>query len=148
MKIKQIVFAFGLAISSVAQSATYYVDPATGLDTNVGTQAMPWKSIPGSRNVANTAGLPTHTLLPGDIVEVKRGSNFGVASGVGRLEFTQSGTAAAPITIRCSTTWGTGICTFLGTGVTVGGFFGLITISTASYVSVKGFSIVLRNTAF
>ena len=142
MKFRIAFGALFFAISTYGQAATYYVDPAIGNDTTgTGTQAFPWKSIPGSRNVADTGALPTHTLAPGDVVEVKRGSIFGTATSVGRLEFTQNGTAASPIIIRCSTTWGIGACRFSGAGVITGGYFGLVTFLPTSYVTFKGFTI-------
>lgn len=120
-----------MTISGYLPAAVYYVDPVTGIDTRTNAQAQsqatPWKSIPGSRNVANTGALPTRTLVPGDVVEVKRGSTFGVATSIGRLEFAQSGTVASSLVIRCSATWGTGSCTYSGMGVTMDGYFGLVT---------------------
>lgn len=84
--------SYWLATPVQSQSQTYYVDAATGLDTNVGTSPnQAWKTI-GKVNAA--------ALLPGDSVLFKRGS---VWNGAFYLNVTASGTADLPITFGA---WG------------------------------------------
>lgn len=52
-----IVMALWLAFPAFA--ATYYVDFAAGSDTNAGTQASPWRHLPGTRNTGNGADIST-----------------------------------------------------------------------------------------
>lgn len=150
MDIRKILFSAALAVSLPGHAATYYVDPVSGDDSRTNLQATststPWKSIPGSYSHLNASvALPTHTLSPGDTVEVKGGTTIGAVNNVGRLQFTQSGTAAAPIVLKCSTTFGSGACTISGTGVALPGGpgtdWGVITFSSAAYVSLQGFTI-------
>lgn len=133
-----------------SHAAIYYVDPVNGDDSRTNLQATstasPWKSIPGSYSHVNAnVALPTHTLSPGDTVEVKGGTTIGAVNNVGRLQFTQSGTAAAPIVLKCSTTFGSGPCTISGASVALpggpGSDWGVITFISAGYVSLRGFTI-------
>lgn len=130
---------FGLLAPSFA--ATYFVDPIKGSDLNAGSNASPWKSVPGSRNTSDTAALPIRKLLPGDIVEVKRGSTFGATTDVGRLEFTQSGAPGRPIVIRCAATWGDGTCSFQGAGVTLPLYSALVVFRDSAFVILTGFTV-------
>jgi hypothetical protein len=50
---------------------TYYVNYATGSDTNSGTQASPWKHAPGDSNA--TGNVKKTTLVGGDEVLFKGG---------------------------------------------------------------------------
>ena len=75
-----------------AQAATYYVDGASGLDTNPGTIGSPWKTI----NKANT------TLVAGDTVYI-RGGTYSVGAYNGSTDTRgiipiYSGTSGKPIT--------------------------------------------------
>jgi PKD repeat protein len=147
MGIQQILFSAALAVSLCSHAATYYVDPVSGDDSRTNLQATststPWKSIPGSYSHVNAnVALPTHSLSPGDTVEVKGGTTIGAVNNVGRLDFIQSGTATAPITIKCSTSFGSGACTFSGAGVALpGADWGVVTFSSASYVKLSGFTM-------
>lgn len=89
---KSIVCLLVLLVSSPAFATTYYVNSATGDDSNPGTEAAPFKTF------GHVAGL---TLNPGDTVCFARGTTYPEYY----FEFTQSGTAAQPITI---TSYGSG----------------------------------------
>ncbi len=145
MDIRKFLLSAALAVSLTGHAATYYVNPSGGSDSAAGTLAAPWKSIPGSYSPTNASlALPTHTLSPGDVVEVRKGTTIGTVTNVGRLDFTQSGTAAAPIVIKCSTTanFGSGPCTFAGSTIAVpGSDWGIVTFSSASHVKFQGFTI-------
>ena len=62
--------AASLLLSSTAMATTYYVDSATGSESNPGTLAQPWLSI--------GAGSKVNTVLfqPGDTILFKRGSSW------------------------------------------------------------------------
>src|ERR1700678_1442027 len=113
------------SISLCAQTgATYYVS-TSGSDSNPGTLAAPWLTIQKAANTA-TAGATVY-VFGGVYTEI--------------VSFPNSGTAKAPITFQ-SYPGQTAIID--GTGLTVSGTQGLITISGAlSYITVSGFE--LRN---
>jgi Bacterial Ig domain/Periplasmic copper-binding protein (NosD)/Protein of unknown function (DUF1565) len=68
-------------LTSTAWAATYHVS-LSGADTNAGTASAPWRTV----------GKATQTAQPGDTVQI------GAGTFAERLTFTNSGTAAAPIT--------------------------------------------------
>src|SRR5580698_7861044 len=113
------------SISLSAQTgATYYVS-TSGNDSNPGTLAAPWLTIQNAANIA-TAGATVYVF-------------GGVYNEI--VSFPNSGTKKLPITFQ-SYPGQTAIID--GTGLTVSGTQGLITISGAlSYITVSGFE--LRN---
>lgn len=134
-----------LGLLAPTYGETYYVDPKKGSDLNAGSKASPWKSVPGSRSTSDATLLPNRKLLPGDLIEVKRGSAFGAFTNVGRLEFTQSGAPGKPILIRCAPRWGDGTCSFNGTGTTLPPYSALVAFKDSAFVSFDGF-IVSKST--
>jgi hypothetical protein len=70
---------------------TYYVNGATGNDSNQGTAAQPWKTIGN--------GDASGVLKPGDVVMVSAG-NYAQASADGVKLANNSGTPIAPITYQ------------------------------------------------
>lgn len=80
-----------LESSSVNTPQTYYVDAATGNDSNPGTLSQPWLKIGN--------GDATGMLKPGDIVVVNSGT-YAQASAGGVTLTNRSGTLLAPITYR------------------------------------------------
>ena len=114
---------------STAMGATYYVDPTTGNDSNVGTsQSAPWRTIPGTQTAVNSGLISArwgsidgvNKLNAGDIVEIKAGAIFS-GSNSGRVEITSAfySGGATPVTVRCSSVWGIGDCMWDGTGMTL-----------------------------
>jgi hypothetical protein len=101
----------------------------TGNDSNPGTFAAPWLTI---QHAANT---------------VTAGATVNIFGGVykGYVSFPKSGTASEPITFQSYPVVVGSIvqpAVIDGTGLTVSGTQGLITISGArSYITVKGFEI-------
>ena len=60
MELLRTIFAW-LLIASVftAKATTFYIDPSTGSDANVGTQASPFKTFPGTEKVDGSGYLNT-----------------------------------------------------------------------------------------
>ncbi len=133
---------------SMMMGATYYVDLDGGVDSNAGTKVAPWKTLPGTRNVGDTAyvsaaygpgGLTVSTsarVAAGDTFMLKLGTIHDSTDG-GKVMFnstyyvTTANTTNNPITIMTDPTWGSGaIPEFNGTGMTLGGGgFGLLHIT-------------------
>ncbi len=126
-----------LAVAPPAISATYYVDPQSGADTNPGTAAAPWRTIPGTRTTDNTSYLrsqwgsisQSNKIRCGDIVFLRGGTTYSTTTvpngGAWRIDpdyYTATCTAASPITIRVATAgeWSasTGALAIDGTGIT------------------------------
>ena len=118
-----------LAQSVAAQVGAIYYVSTTGNDSNPGTFAQPWLTI---QHAANTATA---------------GATVNVMGGVynAYVSFPNSGTASEPIIFQSYPILvGTTIqpAVIDGTGLTVSGTQGLITISGArSYITVNGFEI-------
>lgn len=106
---------FVLACSATAaQGATYYVDPASGNNSNAGTSTgAPWRNPPGTRNTGNGGfigsswgGITTSNKLAcGDTVILRAGATQGSAQGGAWLidsNYYSNCTAASPITIKVS----------------------------------------------
>lgn len=62
--IRQAIGYATLMGAMTVQAANYYVDPSSGLDTNSGSEATPWKTL---------ARVNSAKLMPGDSVFFKRG---------------------------------------------------------------------------
>lgn len=89
---------------SVAGAATYFIDYASGSNSNIGTNsASPWKHCPGDINATGTPAVTTFS--PGDIVRFKGGVAY-----MGEILLRWSGSASALITYdgNSSESWGTG----------------------------------------
>lgn len=98
-----------------------YVAP-NGNDNNAGTQAAPWKTIGQAVSVAN----------PGDTIQVGAGTYREV------VVVRRSGQPGLPITIQSQPGERAVID---GTGLTVDGEIGLVTLDNVSHVTVAGFEI-------
>jgi hypothetical protein len=110
-----LVLLLMLCYSVTAFSATYYVDYASGSDSNNGTStATPWKYAPGMSGWTGSA-----TLSNGDTVILKGGVTWTFASTTKTLWVLP----VAGLTIqggqRLGTPWGTGYPILDGTGSTV-----------------------------
>ncbi|HET6383095.1 MAG TPA: DUF1565 domain-containing protein [Armatimonadota bacterium] len=103
----EVIFAKTLVPPTERSHEIYYVDAATGDDSNPGTAARPWRTIQKAAN----------TLEPGDTVLVSDGLYVenGAPSG-GGVEITHSGAPGAWITYKAfpgahprvtSATWAT-----------------------------------------
>ncbi len=87
-------------VTPVTTTGTYYVDFASGSDSNAGTKEAPWKHAPGD---PKATGNPAATkLAPGNVVQFKGGV---VYRGV--VDVKWSGTSGKPITYK-GTGWGEG----------------------------------------
>jgi len=113
------------ATAFATQSGKIYYVATNGSDTNPGTQAEPWLTISHAAKVAR-AGATVYVM-------------GGVYNEI--VNFPHSGTAAAPIVFQ---SYPGQTAVIDGTGLTVAGTEGLITIVGArSYIVVSGFE--LRN---
>jgi hypothetical protein len=108
-----------IAAVSASDAATFYVDSRGGSDSFDGrTISSPWKTL---------ARVNATTLLPGDIVLLKRGSVWQET-----LELAVSGRADAPITIGA---YGTGSIRAVIDGNSIRRFN--IRISTGSFLTIR-----------
>ena len=104
-----------------ATGTTYYVDAATGSDSNSGTSpSAPWQSL---------AKVDATAFQPGDTVAFQGGETW-----TGGLTVTSSGTAAAPITV---TSYGTGRAVIAG----VDAVQAAVTLSNVHDVHVTGLEV-------
>ena len=83
-----------------AFAATYYVNYATGTDTNAGTSVAPWKHAPGDANA--TGNAKSVALKAGDTVQFAAGVTY-----YGSIAVPASGAVTQPITYE-GTGWGKG----------------------------------------
>ena len=117
---------FGTAGPVFAAGATYYV-ATTGLDSNPGTQASPWKTIQKAAN----------TVVAGDTVYV-RGGVYKEYVNIKTL-----GTSAKPVMYMA---YPGELPIIDTTGLSDPGWGGIVKLYGASYVTVSGFEI--RNTPY
>jgi len=108
-----IVSVLVFMIVSETYAAVFYADYTTGNDSNTGTQASPWKYMPGMSGWTGTA-----TLTSGDTVVLKGGVTWKPATTMADLIVIP----VSGITImggqRLGTPWGTGYPVLDGTGST------------------------------
>ena len=123
-----------------AFSATFYVDPATGNDTNAGSsQSAPWKSVPGMTGASSWGSFGTGNKVPaGTVIEIKAGATFAGKRWLVDSTYYQSGTAASPITIRVSPSWGSGNVVIDGQGASVPTWNGGIQVTNMNYIIMTG----------
>src|SRR4030066_993313 len=141
---KLYVFSIGLMVfyASIVQASIYYVDFDGGNDINNGTQASPWRNIPGTRNTGNSSFITNswQKLNPGDTIWIKSGTVHNSSAG-GRIlidsSYYNNGTSTSPITIKRKTDWGTGQIIIDGTGITTGTLGGLVEIQR-NYIVFDG----------
>ncbi|HLK10802.1 MAG TPA: hypothetical protein VKW76_05440 [Candidatus Binatia bacterium] len=99
--------------ATVARATTYYVDPASGLNSNAGTSpSSPWRTPPGTRNSGNTGFVSstwgsvssTSKIKCGDTIFLKGGatqtSTQGGAWVIDPVYYSTTCTNATPITIQ------------------------------------------------
>ena len=112
-----------------AWASTYYVDFASGADSNAGTTtASPWQHCPGDASATSVASGTT--LLPRDTVVFKGGVQY-----TGTLTLTFSGSLGSPITYDGNSggTFGVGQAIIDGNGVNGG----VITLNSANYITIN-----------
>ncbi len=130
---------FLTALSSPGYAATYYIDFDNGNDDNAGSsQALAWKTIPGTRNSADTNWQQTEWGAPGNSVfnstkKVPKGTVFALKRGtthdrynggkiwINTTYYNSDGDADNPIKFIVVEDWGSGEVTFDGTDINVGG---------------------------
>jgi len=82
-----------LLVVSTAQATTYWLNPATGADSNPGTQGSPWQTL----NRANTQ------LGPGDTLNIQGGTYTpNQYAGGSWVSWSARGAAGQPITIQAA----------------------------------------------
>lgn len=97
--------------SAPVGSGQYYVDYASGADTNAGTSASaPWKHCPGDTNATGNAAACV--LVAGDVVNFKGGVVYR-----GQIVCNRSGASGSPITYKTGAGWGTGAAVIDGADV-------------------------------
>ncbi len=148
-------------------AALYYVDPATGANSNTGTTASAaWRTPPGTRNAADSAFAATawgaittsNKVRCGDVILLKGGATQTNAhGGAWRLDtnyYSTTCTGSNPMQIRVATAgeWAgsTGPFTLDGSGITAtclnncGDVRGLVTIENLGGIELKGISTAQR----
>jgi hypothetical protein len=126
-----------LILPAAALSAVYYVDPATGNDTNPGTNiAAPWAHIPGDPS----GGRFPVTINGGDTIYVKSGATFNLTGQllIDATHYNNNATASTPILIKRLSGWGSGNVVFNGAKASLGQFAALIWINRVNYVTLDG----------
>lgn len=118
-------------LSGPLQAATYYVDFASGSDSNPGTsETSPWKRCPGDPNATGVTG--SVNLQPGDIVLFRSGVVY-----LGNIKLNWSGSSGAPISYIGNSWGGTAraiITTQNSSGTAVSG-------SSQSHIVFSGFEV-------
>ena len=107
-------------ISQWSETADYYVDGVTGLDTNPGTSNQPYKTISKAMSIA----------IAGKKVLVWGGQTY-----TGALTFAKNGTSASPVTFKRDPASGT--ATINGNGT----INGTVYATTTQYNTMDGFTI-------
>jgi hypothetical protein len=151
------IFFSLLNIFHNANAATYYVDFDSGNDSNNGVSiTTAWRNLPGTCSTAtssslNCTNLNTHNIAAGDTIEIKAGTTHDSTDG-GRIHIASNyyanGTSSSPITIKASTTWGSGQIVIDGTGISLPPWRGLFDIYDRDYIVIDGSvtdGILLRN---
>lgn len=91
-----------LTVSQPSSPATYYVDFASGADTNNGlSKSAPWRDAPGMASCASNCAV--YSLHPGDQVIFKGGVTW--TSNAFPMVVTASGTTGNPIYYGVDQTW-------------------------------------------
>jgi len=117
-----------------AKGATYYIDFASGNNSNAGTSTgAPWKHSPGDTNATSTAA--SVTLVAGDVVKFKGGVTY-----QGFVVLTNGGSSASPLIFdgNFANDWGTGRAVWDGMYHTNGTLLGAV-VSISNLV-VRGFT--------
>ena len=116
---------FFISLPTIVSAATYYINPSSGNDANVGTStSVPWKTV----NKANGV------LVAGDTVNLMTGTYTGTTQ---RISPVNSGTAGARITYKANS----------GATVTFTNTNRFIQISGKSYITIQGPITFSRPTA-
>ena len=85
-----------------ASGATYYIDYASGSDSNSGTaKTAPWQHAPGMRGC--TVNCASARVLPGDSLILKGGVTWPAAALC--WDMTYAGNSTSPLYIGVDTTW-------------------------------------------
>src|SRR5690349_24701817 len=117
-------------VTTPPPSPIFYVNAGTGLDTNPGTQASPFKTITHALTVATTSGS-TVQVEPGQYDEVNNLETFPITVPAGVLligDETNKGNGSTPTSIIGKGTAPAGfsaattVTVFPGAGSTVAGF--------------------------
>lgn len=141
------IMIFSLFTLSAGWAATYYIDYATGSDTNNGTATLtPWKHCPGDPNATGNANI---TLSAGTIVVFKGGVTYSFNASINdNIEANASGTSGNLITYRSghkhSPQWGTSRAVIDCADANVdfdAGRTGCLDLNNYSYIKVEGFEM-------
>ena len=148
MKTWIIIFAILLCCGQAA-ATNYYVDFDSGNNANAGTQALPWRNIPGTQSPYGGVTSGWQSLVADDIIYLRAGTTHSSADG-GRILIDSTwygnGTEGHPISIQVLDGWGSGTVTINGTGIS--GI--LFRITSRNWIEVKGTAtnrLLLTNSA-
>jgi len=129
-------------IGAYESEGIYYVDYATGSDSNAGTSTVtPWKHAPGDDNAIGVAD--SINLSAGDTVVFK-----GNVTYYGRIDVDWNGSSSGYITYKSghllASQWGTDRAIVDGTGSILNtslSITGLFSINAKSYIKIEGMKI-------
>jgi hypothetical protein len=158
------------SLCDIAASAqTFYVDFQGGADSNSGTTVgSAWKTIPGTRNAANTAYLSTSygggtisstsKVTAGTVFMLKPGTSVNSSNGgmvwITSTFYRTDATVENPIRFQAYQGWpgASGTVAFDGTGVTLGGTAGWglihVTVGGVTFDGQVTDGITVRNSAW
>lgn len=124
----------GLIAPAIGLAATYYVDPDSGSDNNPGTdRSAAWRMVPST--TGNGSGWKK--LNGGDTILIKSGTTIRSKLIIDATWY-NNGSSGFPLRIARDTSWGTGSVVFEGSGQSVGGSEGLVTVSKRHYIEIDG----------
>jgi len=131
----KLIFSILLLLCLPAGAATYYVDFATGANSNAGTSTgAPFKHCPGDDSATSTAA--STALSAGDTVIFKGGVAY-----QGEVDMDWAGSSGNPITYDGNTSgaWGTGMAEMSLNETNYHAFNG--NAAARDYITIKGFKI-------
>ncbi len=146
-------FDIGADEVSARAADTYYIDYATGDDTNNGTATgTSWEHTPGDLDASDNADI---VPVPGDIFVFKGGVTYSFdGAGTDRIEVGADGTSGNVITYISgdddSYSWGTGRAVIDGANADhdlANGRNGVISLRNYSYITVDGLEVKNSATA-
>ncbi|MGA1871165.1 MAG: hypothetical protein ACMUJM_21750 [bacterium] len=146
-------------LSVLGYASTYYIDFQNGNDANPGTVTQPWKTIPGTRNINNTAWQQTswgggiinasNKVPPDTVFKFRRGTRHDSSNGgliwINATYYEDTATFSHPISFELDQQWGIGNIIFDGTGITAGIGLWLIQCNGISLDGKVSQGIIIRN---
>lgn len=159
---KVIIAIIFCLITNTANATTYYVDFDTGSDTAAGTSTgTAWKTLPGTRNVGDTAYITTsygggvisttNKVPCGTVLVLKLGTTHDISDGnridlrTGAGEFYNDCTSASYTTFTTDSSWGTGQVILDGTSFTTAYPIVYIRVNGVKWDGISNYTIKIQD---